>query len=137
MQTVNLHQCYGLPISYDSIATKDDRLFKRVCFAYIPKWRRPELVLECREKFAEAYHREPCDIKKPNAARRAANYLMLKEAVEYGMTNWREWQTRRQPESPVISGYASSPYMKPKQHNYTGPSILELADQQRKEQRRA
>ena len=123
---------YCLSISYDVIATKDDRLFKRVCFSYIPKWRRSALVAECRQLFVDSYLNEHDERKKENVARRAVNFYMLKEAVEYGMTNWREWQTRRRPEQPRTPGYASTPYLKPRESHYRGPSILDMVEQQRK-----
>lgn len=122
-------------VSYDDIATKDDKKFKRACFSYIPKWRRPELGQECKERFQEVYAKEPCEIKKANLARRAVNFMMLKEAMEYGMTNWREWQELRRPENPIKQQHASSPYLKPRTSTYNGPSILEMAEKQRRESR--
>lgn len=124
---------YCLSISYDAIATKDDRQFKRVCFSYIPKWRRASLAAECRQVFTDAYLREPDDRKKENVARRAVNFYMLKEAVEYGMTNWRESQKRMSYQPQASSCLATSPYLKPVQNRYSGPSIIEMAEQQRRE----
>ena len=123
-------------VTYDAIATKDDKQFKRACFYHIPKWLRREVADDCKEAFAEAYAAELCDIKKPNAAKRAANLVMMKAAREHGMTDWREWQKLKTSEQPVKRGYAASPYVKPVKQNYHGPSILEMAEQQRKKQSR-
>jgi len=119
-------------ITYDEVATNEDRRFKRACFAHIPKWLREEVVEQCKEAFQAAYANETCQIKRDNAAKRAANFIMLKVATEYGMTNWREWHQQKQRELPVKIGHANSPYLKPRTSNYQGPSILEMAEQQRK-----
>jgi len=62
-------------ISYRSIANRDDKKFHQRCRKELGAYLYKQIVSSASLAFQEAYKNEPNEIKKENAARRAANLV--------------------------------------------------------------
>ncbi|WPH64004.1 hypothetical protein vBVpP1_01 [Vibrio phage vB_VpP_1] len=75
-------------MTYDRVATKDDTAFMNACRHLMPMDYEVARA-EADEAFKLAGTKTEKKMKKINAARRAANLVMLKWLKENGITDWR------------------------------------------------
>ena len=114
-------------ITYNSVALKDDKLFVNVARKVLGSMF-DGCIAEAREAFQSAYNNESNELHRVNAARRAANLVILKSMMDYGVTNWREFvNSDKKPKRKVIDTHDSG--VKPRAKKWNGPSILDMASE--------
>lgn len=122
-------------LTYNSIASKDDKKYLTVAKRVLGQ-SFMEVSKDAEIAFHEAADAEPNELKKPNAARRAANLVYLAAMKECGVTNWREWQDNHkttQDYKAMSRPEYNAPATPARKKHWTGKSIVEVGDQKRKE----
>lgn len=122
-------------ITYKEIALKDDEDFIRVARKVL----RDEFAItidDAKEAMIKEYNSEPNDLHKNNAARKAANLVILSALKDFGVTNWRELIKVRTVDLHRIKSKVYIDTNNPTGVNvkgrYTGKSILEMADEKKR-----
>lgn len=81
--------------SYSEIATKEDKaMFKAA--KVILRGGFDDVVKEAKQAFESAYSSCNSDLKRNNAARRAANQVILAAMRKKGVSNWKEFIANNQ-----------------------------------------
>lgn len=115
-------------ISYSSIANKDDKAFLSVAKRVL-RQDYDLAISDAREAFQVAYREESNKLHKVNAARRAANLVILDCLKQYGVTNWRKIDEKEEvkkaykPDGPVALPVSN------RKKKWEGPSIIQMAEQ--------
>ena len=116
-------------ITYSSIALKDDKIFMSIARKVL-RSDFDMVVDDASSAFQSAYHSESNSLHKANAARRAANLVILGALKEYGVTNWRELtdNNKQPPSKRVPVKPVTNSGVKLKGKKWDGASILEMAE---------
>lgn len=114
-------------ITYSSIALKDDKAFINIA-KQVLRGGFDLAISDASEAFQSAYSSEPNKLKRVNAARRAANLVILEALKEFGVTNWRELikDKNARPQRKVQNVTDSG--VKPRAKKWEGLSIIEMAE---------
>lgn len=122
--------------TYSEIARKDDKQFVGVVKKILGQSFQ-EVTKEAEIAFHEAADAQPSEIKKPNAARRAANLVYLRAIERVGVTQWRQWEEDHKTKQDYVAmarpEYDRPPETKSKGKYTGGFSIVENGDRQREE----
>jgi hypothetical protein len=119
-------------IRYADICLKEDNEFikaaKRILGGDF------DLVMNDASKaMKRAYFETECELKKVNAARQAANLVILKAMTDFGITNWREFLANNKQMSDykkhVPNEPINPPSYAPKKGGWTGKSIEQMMDE--------
>lgn len=122
--------------TYSEIARKDDKEYiKTVRKILGPSFQ--EVIKEAEIAFHEAADAQPSEIKKPNAARRAANLVYLRAIERAGVTQWRQWEedhkTKQDYRAMAKPEYDQPPTTKSTGKYTGGFSIVDEGDKKREE----
>lgn len=110
--------------SYKSLITKDDQLY----LSHAKKSLRgdwPYVWAEAMDKYKE--------FDNAQEAKREANLVILHHLTEIGANHWREPKGEQKQDKPArikVDRNAKPPERRAKKH-WTGPSILDMADERR------
>jgi hypothetical protein len=114
-------------ITYNSVALKDDQLFIGVAKRAL-RGEFELVVHDARGAFQQAYSNEPNPLRKVNAARRAANLVILAALKGYGITNWREIVNKEPPARRKVVQTSDSG-VSPRPKRWEGKTINQMIDE--------
>lgn len=121
-------------ITYKEISLKDDEDFIKVA-RNVLRNEFSDVIDDARDAMISTYNSEPNDLHKNNAARKAANLVILSALKEFGVTNWRELIKVRTVDLQRVKSQVNTDPSNPTGVNvkgrYTGKSILEMADERK------
>lgn len=114
-----------MTITYSSIALKDDKEF--ISAAKKALGSEFDLVVDdARKAMERAFHECDNPLHKNNAARKAANLVILDAMKQFGVTSWRELKRER---SVKQVNYQAKPPTPERKKKWEGKSIDQMIDE--------